>query len=329
MIVGDVAEQQRRGERRRRRRIDGGRPGCSRALDPAQRVDERRHVEDVAQALAVGLEQDRERAEARRDAEQVRGALALLPERRAPPGPAPGQEQRARGRLAEPARRRARVDAELPDDQRFDLVRCREHQRRVRRLVGLREPHHEAVVGPHGLDVEAGRSRTRADDGHAPTARGRGRRTARARRRASRRARRGTARRRSSGRRAPRRWLPPGRRDSGAGSPRPAGRGRARDAAAATAAAGAACSRSSRTSAPMRGPSSSGRPGASAFQNGILPGSPGAGVTSTRSWVISSMRQVEAPSRNVSPDAALEDHLLVELADAAPAPAAAPARKTP
>ena len=33
----------------------------------------------------------------------------------------------------------------------------------------------------------------------------------------------------------------------------------------------------------------------------ILPGSPGAGETSTRSWVISSMRHVEAPSRNVSP----------------------------
>ena len=48
-------------------------------------------------------------------------------------------------------------------------------------------------------------------------------------------------------------------------------------------------------------PSSSGRPAASAFQNGVLPGSPGAGDTMTRSWVISSIRHVEAPSRNVSP----------------------------
>jgi hypothetical protein len=36
-------------------------------------------------------------------------------------------------------------------------------------------------------------------------------------------------------------------------------------------------------------------------QKGILPGSPGAGVTTTRSRSMSSMRQVEAPSRNVSP----------------------------
>ena len=65
----------------------------------------------------------------------------------------------------------------------------------------------------------------------------------------------------------------------------------------------------------MARPSSSGRPGPSPCQNGILPGWPGAGVTMTRSKVMSSMRQVDAPSRNVSPDAALVDHLLVELAD--------------
>jgi hypothetical protein len=52
--------------------------------------------------------------------------------------------------------------------------------------------------------------------------------------------------------------------------------------------------------APMRRPNSSGRPGPSPFQNGILPGSPGAGVTSTRSCVISTMRQVDAPRMNVS-----------------------------
>ena len=36
-------------------------------------------------------------------------------------------------------------------------------------------------------------------------------------------------------------------------------------------------------------------------QKGILPGSPGAGETSTRSCVISSMRQVQAPRMMVSP----------------------------
>ena len=44
-----------------------------------------------------------------------------------------------------------------------------------------------------------------------------------------------------------------------------------------------------------------GRPGPSPCQNGILPSSPGAGVTTTRSKVMSMMRHVVAPSRNVSP----------------------------
>ena len=43
--------------------------------------------------------------------------------------------------------------------------------------------------------------------------------------------------------------------------------------------------------APIARPSSSGRPGLSPFQNGILPGSPGAGTTTTRSRVMSSIRQ--------------------------------------
>ena len=59
--VGDVAEQQRRGERRRRLRVHGDDADGARA-DLVQRVHERGHVEDVAQALAVGLEQRRERS---------------------------------------------------------------------------------------------------------------------------------------------------------------------------------------------------------------------------------------------------------------------------
>ena len=58
---------------------------------------------------------------------------------------------------------------------------------------------------------------------------------------------------------------------------------------------------SSRDAAPIFWPSSYGRPTPSPFQNGTAPGSPGAGETSTRSRVISSIRQVDAPSRNVWP----------------------------
>ena len=58
---------------------------------------------------------------------------------------------------------------------------------------------------------------------------------------------------------------------------------------------------SSRDAAPIFCASSYGRPTPSPFQNGTAPGTPGAGETSTRSRVISSIRQVEAPSRNVWP----------------------------
>ncbi len=57
----------------------------------------------------------------------------------------------------------------------------------------------------------------------------------------------------------------------------------------------------SRTKAPTARPSSAGRPSESPFQKGRRPGSPGAGVTSTRSWVMSSMRQVLVPRVNRSP----------------------------
>ena len=58
---------------------------------------------------------------------------------------------------------------------------------------------------------------------------------------------------------------------------------------------------SSRVNAPMAWPSSAGRPRVSPFQNGSRPGMPGAGVTRTRSWVMSSIRQLVAPSAKMSP----------------------------
>jgi hypothetical protein len=55
---------------------------------------------------------------------------------------------------------------------------------------------------------------------------------------------------------------------------------------------------------PIFAPSSAGRPTPSPFQNGAIPGTPGAGDTSTRSRVISSMRHVDAPRTNVCPSRA-------------------------
>ena len=56
-----------------------------------------------------------------------------------------------------------------------------------------------------------------------------------------------------------------------------------------------------RNCAPIARPSSTGRPSASPFQNGMRADAPGAGDTSTRSGVMSSMRQDVEPSRNTSP----------------------------
>ena len=53
---------------------------------------------------------------------------------------------------------------------------------------------------------------------------------------------------------------------------------------------------SSREKRPIASPSSYGRPIPSPFQNGTEPGTPGAGETSTRSRVISSIRHDDAPS---------------------------------
>ncbi len=72
-------------------------------------------------------------------------------------------------------------------------------------------------------------------------------------------------------------------------------------ALARAAAFSAGAEETSRRNAPSARPSSTGRPGASPFQNGIFPGCPGAGLTSTRSWVMSSIRQDVEPSRNTSP----------------------------
>ncbi len=58
---------------------------------------------------------------------------------------------------------------------------------------------------------------------------------------------------------------------------------------------------SSRDVRPIASPSSYGLPTPSPFQNGTAPGTPGAGETRTRSRVISSIRQLEAPSRMTWP----------------------------
>ncbi len=190
----DVAEQQRAGERRR---LVGGHlhdPHLAR-LEPAQQRLEPGHVEDVLQALAHGLEHDREGRVAGGDLEQRRRPLPLLPQRLAAVG-APARQQQGAGRaLAEP-RREQRGPAEPVGDPL--LHRRRLDQERLQHLgpvgaagrlrvvqrgtvtrvaVELATPgpgvevghaQHDAVVGGHRLHVEPVRLAHRAAQGERP-----------------------------------------------------------------------------------------------------------------------------------------------------------------
>ncbi len=260
MIVGDVAEEQRRRERRRRRRVDR-RHADRRRRRSAQRGRRARACR-TRRAGTRGRSRARSgtsRTATRRRAGRRPSCAAARAASR-PPGPPPRQQQRAAGGLAELRReqRAWRRAAGSPAPRPRSGVG--QQQRCVGRLVGLRKPHDEPVVGPHRLDVDAESRRGLRRPRPSPRARGRGRRAARARTRASRRARRARARRRSSGRRARRR----GRRLVGEVLDQVLGGLRVEVVLRASAARSAAVGRqrraASRTSAPIARPSSSGRP---------------------------------------------------------------------
>src|SRR5581483_1856000 len=137
-------EQQRLRERRGVRRVDGDHPDTARPK-VGEQLAERRQVEHVAQTLAGGLEQDRERRVPGRGLQEVRGALALLPERRAPTRPTAGEQERSRGGLAKD-RGEERGRRELPKYQRLDLVGVEREVLERHALLGLGEADHDAIV---------------------------------------------------------------------------------------------------------------------------------------------------------------------------------------
>ena len=100
MYDRDPAEQQRLRERRRAPRLDGHDAQLARA-DVAEHLAQRGDVEDVADTLARGLEQHRERRVGGGHVEQVGRPLALLPERcaftRPPPAVSATRAPRSRG----------------------------------------------------------------------------------------------------------------------------------------------------------------------------------------------------------------------------------------
>ncbi len=162
----DVVEEQRRRVRRGRRGLDLDEVELARP-QPLQQRAQRGQVEDVLQALAVGLEHDRERAVLAGDAEQRLRLQPLLPERRPLARAPPRDQQRPRGVLAE-ARAEERRLAELGDDEVLDLARV-DHQRLGRRRrIGVGEVQRDAVVRPDRLRVDAVRLAQPRGDRHRP-----------------------------------------------------------------------------------------------------------------------------------------------------------------
>ncbi len=174
-----VPEQQRLRERRGRRRRDLDEPHATRG-EVGHEVAQRGDVEVVLQALARGLEHDREFGELGRDREQLRGPLTLLPQRLAPVRAASRQQQGARGRLPEAGGEHDRR-AELVAHGVEHLVGVDQEilgrdagvpgRHAVRRgaaglpagprppevpsdVPGVGQPQHDPVVGVHRCDVE-------------------------------------------------------------------------------------------------------------------------------------------------------------------------------
>ena len=162
----DVREHQRGREGRGRARIHRDDADPTRFYLPEE-LDQAGEIEDVAQALAIGLEDQREGSVARGHREEIGGALSRRPERRSLAGMAPRQQQRATGILAKPRREDRRLP-EAPDHEVLDLVGGRQEDLDVRGLLRSGDPEHEPIVGPQALDVGVAPRLELAEDRGAP-----------------------------------------------------------------------------------------------------------------------------------------------------------------
>ena len=274
------------------------RPPGPRAGRAAHQGGQGRQVVDVLEALADGFEDDREGRVLDGDLEQRGRALALLPQRRATARIAPGEQQRAGGALAEAGREQRRA-ADLLGHQRVDLVGLEDDDVAGGRLgVGVGDPDHDAVVGRDRLAVHAVALPEPGIDRERPR---------RVHRDAVRRVHDEPPVAELVAEPLDEERLVAGQQVGGlellVQVADQVGRGVLIQSLGARALSSAArgSAPSSRVNAPIAWPSSAGRPRVSPFQNGSRPGMPGAGVTSTRSWVMSSIRQLVAPRAKMSP----------------------------
>ena len=148
-VLGDPVEQQARRERARRAGVDLHEPDLAR-LELAEHLLQRRHVEDVLQALARRLQQDRERRVLRCHREQIGGPLTLLPQGGPLVGSATRQQQRATGTLAEAGREQRRL-RQRRHHQFVDLVGVDPEHVGVDVIGRLGQADDDPVVTPHRL----------------------------------------------------------------------------------------------------------------------------------------------------------------------------------
>ena len=133
----------------------------------AERFEQRRHIEDVAHALAICLRQNGEGRIAGGDGEQVVGSLALLPQRRAALRATAWQEQ-SPGCTLTKFRRKQRGAAELAQNQVRGLFRIEKNQLGVRRSIAVRKAQDESIVAPHRFHIGTATGTNAAGDRHGP-----------------------------------------------------------------------------------------------------------------------------------------------------------------
>ena len=126
-VIGNVAEKKRACERRRLIGFDH-RDFDFATLNLRKKRGDGGQIKNIANALTIGLEKNRERRETSGDGQQVGGAFALLPEWSALAGAAARKKQSARGSFAE-FRGEHGSRPELPENERFHFSgRGQEHR---------------------------------------------------------------------------------------------------------------------------------------------------------------------------------------------------------
>ena len=136
-------------------------------FDGAQRLDQCGHVEDVAQAFAIGLEEHREAGIAGCYGQQIVGPFALLPERGSSICTAAGQEQGAACGFAKTPGEECRC-SQLAQDELHDFGGLDHEPVGGGWFVAVGEAEDEAVVTPEGFDIRTTGGADAGCDGHGP-----------------------------------------------------------------------------------------------------------------------------------------------------------------